>query len=342
MESLPIRELHEAKVRAVASAQRWAATGDDSGRLVFWDVLGERPKGLTLAGHSGEIEGVAFTPDATRLVSVSTDQTARVWRINQEDPENGVITLPHGDEVSELAISGNGKWLLTGTLTSAVLWDLESNLSEPLHRFNEHEDDLTSVALGPDGRWAASGSADRRVALYDLEQKPPTTVKLRQHEDVVRELAFDPKGRWLATGSDDKSIRLWDLRSEYPSEGSVALLGHQGWILDLVWSPDGSWLVSSSNDGTIRLWDMRKELQARTDEAIVLEGHRGPVPQIGLINDDAGLAAIVSASYDGTVRLWPLRADELVKLGCTQAGRTFTAKEWTRVMGREFAPICGR
>ncbi len=341
MQSLPIRDLHDAKVRAVASSQRWAATGDDSGRLVFWDVLGDRPKGLDLAGHTGEIEGVAFTPDSVRMVSVSTDRTARVWRINQDDPEDDVVVLQHRDEVSQLAISGDGKWLLTGTLTAAVLWDLNGPLREPKHRFDEHEDDLTAVALGPNGRWAATGSADRRVVLYDLEKGRPTTTKLRKHEDVVRELAFDPKGRWLATGSDDKSIRLWDLRSEYPAEGSVALPGHQGWIMDLQWSPDGNWLVSASNDSTIRLWDMRKDLEERIDEAIVLAGHKAPVRQIGLITDELGLARIVSASYDGTTRLWPLRADELVTLGCTYAGRTITEKEWKQHVGGDYDPACG-
>ncbi|MCA9705998.1 MAG: hypothetical protein KDK70_09145, partial [Myxococcales bacterium] len=345
LKSVKIRELHEDRVRAVAFGGPWGASGDDSGRLVIWNILVDRPTGLSLAGHTGEIGAVAFSPDLTRMVSVSTDRTARVWRITQEDPENDVVVLPHADEVTQMAISGDGRWLLTGTLTSAVLWQLEGPMTEPTQRFSEHEDDLTAVGLGPKGRWAATGSADRNVALYDLSKKPPTVVKLRKHEDTVRVISFGPRGRWLATGSDDKTIRLWDLESEYPGEGSLALTGHQGWINDLRWSPDGRWLVSASNDVTIRLWDISRlpgELEQMIEEAIVLQANDKVIKQIGLIsNDDLGLSHIVSASYDGTARLWPLRADDLVPLGCTYAGRTLTRGEWKKYIRGDYDPACG-
>ncbi|MEM9459268.1 MAG: FHA domain-containing protein [Myxococcota bacterium] len=345
LESMEIRALHEDKVRAVASSQRWAASGDDSGLLVIWNIQVDRPKGLSLAGHEGEIGAVAFSPDQTKMVSVSTDSTARVWRITQEDPENDVVVLPHTDEVSQLAISGDGRWLLTGTLTSAVLWELEGALTEAARRFSDHEDDLTAVGLGPNGRWAATGSADRKVVLYDLNKKGANAVKLRKHEDTIRTIAFGPRGRWLATGSDDKSIRLWNLRSEYPGEGSLPLTGHQGGITDLRWSPDGRWLVSASYDGTIRLWDVskaEKNYDEMVEGAIILEVNGKVIRQIGLIStDDLGLSHVVSASYDGTARLWPLRADDLVPLGCTYAGRTFTKGEWKKYIGGSYDPACG-
>jgi WD40 repeat protein len=341
--SLPWKDLHTDRVRAVAvaTANKWAASGDNAGRLVIWDLQAERPPGRPLAGHSGEIGAVAFTPDGKRVISVSTDRTARVWTLS-EDPESDVVVLQHDDEISQLALAGDGRWLLTGTLTGAFLWDLLGALDAPVQTFKGHEDDLKAVALDARGRWAATGSADRKVLLYDLKKDNKLVAKLRQHEGAIQVLAFHPEGRWLASGSEDKSIRLWDLKSAHPDEGSVALNGHAGGITDLEWSPDGRWLVSASNDGTIRLWDTRKPTVEMVEEVIVLEGHalNTVVPQVALVSGERGLSHVVSAGYDGTARLWPLEAAELIGLACTAAGRKLTQDEWLDHVGGKYESSC--
>jgi WD40 repeat protein len=346
--SLPFKDLHTDRVRAVAVSadNQWAASADNAGGLVLWkDFQDDSPPGMALAGHSGEIGAVAFTPDGKRLISVSTtDRTARVWKVG-EDPASDVVVLQHDDELIQLAIGGDGKWLLTGTLTSALLWDLQGALDAPTQVFKGHEDDLKVVALDALGRWAATGSGDLRVLLYDLKKggnKP--IAKLRKHEGTIQVLAFHPEGRWLASGSADKTIRLWDLQSAHPEEGSLALAGHDGTISDLEWSADGRWLVSASNDGTIRLWDSSKPHVEMVEEAIVLEGHGKLVPQVALVSGPRGLSHVISVSYDGTARLWPLVPDELVELACTAAGRRLTEDEWAEHVaehaGVKYATAC--
>lgn len=343
--SLPFKDLHTDRVRAVAvsPADKWAVSGDNAGRLVIWDIQADLPAGRSLVGHSGEIGAVAFTPDGKRVVSVSTDRTARVWTIS-DNPEDGVVVLQHDDEITQLAVGGDGRWLLTGTLTSAFLWDLQSSLEAPTQTFKGHEDDLKAVALDPRGRWAATSSADRKILLYDLNQgDSKATAKLRQHEDTVQVLAFHPQGKWLASGSADRSIRLWDLKSTHPDERSVELSGHTGGITDLEWSADGRWLVSSSNDGTVRLWDATKDHTEMVEEVIVLEGHTADtvVPQVALIPGEQGLSMVVSVGYDGTARLWPLEPLGLLQLACTAAGRRLSEDEWSELeVGGKYAPAC--
>lgn len=345
--SLPLEDLHTDRVRAVAvsPSDRWAVSGDNAGRLVIWDIQADRPPGITLTGHSGEIGAIAFTPDGKQVVSVSTDRTARVWTLSETpgSADDEVKVLAHDDEVIQLAIGGEGRWLLTGTLTSALLWDLQGSLDAPQQTFKGHEDDLKVVAVDPRGRWAATGSADRKILLYDLERLDGrATAKLRQHEGAIAVLAFHPQGKWLASGSADKSIRLWDLKSAHPDEGSVALAGHGGGITDLEWSLDGRWLVSASNDGTIRVWDSRKKHSEMAEGVIVLEGHTANtvVPQVALVSGERGLAQVVSVGYDGTARLWPLESAELLQLACTAAGRRLTEDEWVELVGGKYDSAC--
>ncbi len=343
--SLPVNDMHQSTVHAVAVSPnaRYGVTGDDSGNLIVWDITADRPLGLSLKGHTGEIRALVFNGDGSRLVSISTDRTARVWRMNSKDPNEGVVELPHRDEVIGVALSGDGRRLLTGTLSAAVLWDLSSDKPGEGRRFAGHEDDITAVALGPSGRWAATGSADHRALLYDLRAKGAPAFKLRGHEETIRVMAFHPRGKWLATGGGDKTIRLWDLASDYPDENARVLSGHEQGINDLVWSLDGRWLVSASNDGTVRLWDSRKPFEQMVEQAIVLEGHRGVIRQVGLVpgDGDRGLRSLVTASYDQTARLWPLEAPALARLGCTHVGRALSEDEWETYVGGSYAPACG-
>ncbi len=344
---LPVKELHEGPVRALAISPnaKYGATGDDSGTLAIWDISEDIPLGRTFSGHTGEIGQVEFTAGGRTLVSVSTDRSARVWRLGR-NPEDTVVVLPHDDEVTRMSLSEDGRWLLTGTLTKAVLWDLGGDdPTKPERSFKRHEDDITAVGIDAKGRWVATGGADRIGFLYDLEKRRrKKPFPLRRHEGTIGVISFQPTGRWLATGSDDKSIRLWDLDSDHPNEQSQVLTGHKGGITDLEWSPDGQWLVSSSNDGTIRMWDTRKEFIEMVEQSLVFEGHMTDtvISQIGLLPGEAGrgLTRLVSAGYDGTARVWPLQADPLVKLGCTRAGRPLTTEEWDQYIGGGYDPSC--
>ena len=40
---------------------------------------------LTLKGHASEVRGAAFSPDGTRIVNGSSDNTAKVWEISSLD-----------------------------------------------------------------------------------------------------------------------------------------------------------------------------------------------------------------------------------------------------------------
>jgi WD40 repeat protein len=66
---------------------------------------------LTLRGHFGEVNGVAFSLDGKRLATASVDQTAKVW-----DAESGkeLVTLRgHSGKVNGVAFSPDRKRLAT-------------------------------------------------------------------------------------------------------------------------------------------------------------------------------------------------------------------------------------
>src|SRR4029077_14165622 len=77
----------------------------------------------TLRGHTDRVTSVAFSPDGTRILTGSVDNTARLW-----DAATGtaVATLAgHTDAVRAVALSPDGTRVLTGSGDStARLWSV--------------------------------------------------------------------------------------------------------------------------------------------------------------------------------------------------------------------------
>jgi WD40 repeat protein len=80
----------------------------------------------TLAGHTGLIDSVAFSPDGKTLVTGSADHTVRLW-----DPATGQATATltgHTDIVLSVAFSPDGKTIASGSLDHTVrLWNLSGS-----------------------------------------------------------------------------------------------------------------------------------------------------------------------------------------------------------------------
>ncbi|KAG0056525.1 general transcription repressor [Gryganskiella cystojenkinii] len=163
---------------AISPDGRLVAAGSLDRMVRVWDThtgkLLEK-----LEGHKDSVYSVAFAPDGLTLVSGSLDKTLKSWELNlggrsgpNGQPPRGTICKHtfsgHKDFVLSVAISPDGKWVVSGSKDRGVqFWDPTS--TQVQFMLQGHKNSVISVALSPQGKYFATGSGDTRARVWSYE-----------------------------------------------------------------------------------------------------------------------------------------------------------------------------
>jgi WD40 repeat protein len=249
---------------------------------------------LTLVGHRDLVEGIAFSPDGTRLATASWDRTAKVWDASTGE---ALLTLRgHNNGVDAIAFNPDGTRLATASWdTTAKVWD--ASTGQELLTLSGHNDEVQVVAFSADGTRLATGSVDGTAKVWDAATGEGL-LTLSGHNDEVYATAFSPDGTRLATGSGDRTTKVWDAST---GEALLTLSGHDDGVRDVAFNPDGTRLATGSIDGTAKVWDA-----STGEELLTLFGHTNTI--FGVAFDFTG-EYLATASADGTAKVWNVAAD---------------------------------
>jgi WD40 repeat protein/serine/threonine protein kinase len=247
---------------------------------------------LTLKGHSGRVNSVAFSPDGKCLAGASgTEVKVRDAQTGQE-----LFSLKlkgHPGAVndnrlrSSVAFSPDGKRLATwesdvaGQVATVTIWDAQTG--QELHTLTTGGGG--SVAFSPDGKRLASGSK-----VWDAQ-----TGQELLNLTNFNHLWFSPDGKRLAGFSRDRAtrdgtVKVWDAQT------GEELFSFKGGDI-LAFSPDGTRLASSSGDETVKVRDASTGQELRT-----LKGHAGY--SLAFSPDGRRLANVVNGKEGGAVQVW--------------------------------------
>jgi WD40 repeat protein len=255
----------------------------------------------TLAGHTGAVRAVAITPDSSRVISGSFDNTLKIWGL-----EHGIelATLQgHTDAVNAVAITSDGRRIVSGSKDKTLkVWDLERGTE--LATLQGHTSSINAVAVTPDGRRAISGSGDKTLKIWDLERGTEIAT-LQGHLSAVMAVAVTPDGRRAISGADAGSITVWDLEHavEINKLQSQKSQGQKFTIYALAVTPDGCHVISAPGAGSLVVWDLERGVETKK-----LGQHLQGAIAIAVTPD--GRKAI-SGGGDKTLRIWNISPESL-------------------------------
>jgi len=261
------------------------------GTAEIWSTSSRSLEQTMLRNHRGGVNGVAFSPDETLLVSGSSDGTVRLWFLSSGKEARTLEGF--GDSVNGITFSHDGRFLLVGTGDKKV-----TVLN--VNRDYEHQQDWTfpeavySVAVSRDGKLVAVGLANGTTTWSTFPYISDWT-EYSFGPDSILQVEFSPAGLLLTRDSEGR-IRIID-----PATGEIQV-EHQmedEYVYDAVYSPDGSLLVITCGEGWLKIIDTRTG-----EEIFSQKGHASAV--MGAAFNPEG-TRLYTGSWDGTLGIWGIR-----------------------------------
>ena len=253
----------------------------------------------TLEGHCAPVRSVCVTLDGRQAVSVSWDNTLRMW-----DLESGrcLRTLAgHSDGIGSVSITPDGAYAVSGSSDHTLrVWDLRGGRC--VRTLLGHNEGVASVTITPDGNRAVSGSWDSTLRVWDLESGHCIGT-LEGHSGAVLGVSVTPDGRRAASASADETVRVWDLESRACLH---VLEGHSRPVTSVCMTPDGRCVVSGSTDGSLRIAEFEKRQCIRS-----LTGAGGRIASVSMTPDRR---LVVSVTETRTLVVWDVNSGQRLRI----------------------------
>ena len=152
-------------------------------------------------------------------------------------------------EVSALAFTANGEYLLSGGDEGVQVWRVKDGERVATMKV---EGGAWCVAVSKDGKYIAAGSCDGAVLIWDATNYK--RVRFAGKIDLIQSPIFDvdfspDSSRLVSADGTNNTATVWDIAAR-----QMTSLDHGAWVLAAKYSPQGDRIATISYS-SVQVWD---------------------------------------------------------------------------------------
>jgi len=237
---------------------RWLINAGEMNYIQLFDMQNPNRVPVNIKGHNDFIFDLAFLPNNQYFISTSADST---FRLN--DFTSSRLLKKNNDQVKNIAISKDGKYIAGGTVSGKVyLWE-STNMDNEKVILNSNTP-IHVVTFSPSGNHLAIGDDEGNLILITFDNKTKSIkskMNLAQHRSRVNDIQFSQDEFFVASAGFDGRIHMYTMNDL--DELPITMVDHNSYVWSLNFTEDGDYLIAGSKDGAIKLWPTNPQEFAR-------------------------------------------------------------------------------
>ncbi|KAG0052226.1 hypothetical protein BGZ83_002835 [Gryganskiella cystojenkinii] len=226
------------EVKFSNNGDMFASVGSDGKIFIYDGKSGDKLKELSTAEHShtGGIFALSWSPDSTRILTSSADQTAKIWDVEKSSVVSTFDLASQGSNIDGQQVGNiwKGDNLVSLSLSGNLNY-LDPTTSKASRVIQGHQKAITAFAVSADKQTFFTGSYDGRVMSWEGATGEGSPLKESSHSNQVMQM--EVSGAQLVSAGMDDTLRI----SNTASSSDVSIVSTGG-------LPKG---VSVSDDQTV-------------------------------------------------------------------------------------------
>ncbi|PVH77861.1 chromosome segregation protein-like protein [Cadophora sp. DSE1049] len=248
---------------------------------------------------------LSYTPDGTRLITVGSNNTTRVYKTGFDGEPTNIDDCP---EQNTGVASTNDFFVIGSEDGNISKFSLETMTYEKY--LTRCSLPIRDVTISPNGQWCAVSSDELVVKIIKINDTG-SVMSLREQPKPVKHLTFDPSGKYIALSCTDGIVYVYSLMDDFPElvrkiDGLIRLAETDDEVsTKIVWHPDGRAFAAPMATRDIRVmsrgdWENQRSFT---------NGHSGDITALAWSPNGA---LLVSAGKDRKVILWETKTQKII------------------------------
>ncbi|KAI9052709.1 hypothetical protein LZ554_002986 [Drepanopeziza brunnea f. sp. 'monogermtubi'] len=248
---------------------------------------------------------LSYTPDGTKLITVGSNNTTRVYKTGFDGEPTNIDDCPE----QNTGVASTNDFFVVGSE--------DGNISRFSLETMSYEKYLTrcslpirDVTLSPDGQWCAVSSDELIVKIIKTDETS-SVMTLREQPKPVKHVSFDPTGKYITLSCTDGIVYVYSIQDDTPElirkvDGLIRIAETEDEVsTKVVWHPDGRAFAAPTATRDIQVMS-RGDWENQRSFA---NGHNGDITALAWSPNGAMLA---SAGKDRKVVLWATKTEKVI------------------------------